>query len=1613
MIDRILILVLGLLASAQVFAGSPFYMTIERSYRSDESPEIRIDARRDEPMILRVLKAEHIDSFLEGQFPVSRAYEEPKATLNPGHHLARGINRWQWPLEKIRRLFREDFRNQLGAVFDRPLQPRLQKPIAPVPPILTIRPPDGFTVIRELRLSPAGQGEQGAADDPFADLWTRSPQTGVGNNLDTEYDDYGRYQDRTLALEPLPPGLYLIQGIQGQAEGQVLLQVTDLQVEVLQSPRDLIVHAIDRQGQPLSGAKVRWRSPQGVWETSHQQTAADGSVHIVRQEELPGRLLVEVKHGEQTSFIDTDFTTQGRPSTQIYLLSDRPIYKPGENIAFKGILHTPPGSPQPQGAVRLSLLNTKGESVSVDAEATITPQGSVSGHLDIAPSLAPGLYTAQIALGESQFGGELRIRDYIKPQFYLETVSESGALRSGSEFTFSFKAQRYSGGIPKGVRFAAYVYRKKYELPEFVVDAGQAMAAGVDYWGLQRSVNPLSQPQRLWSTLDGASNEEEAWQTLNEQGEATLKFRLPATSSELDQQEWTYVMSIRATDAAGSAAVLNRTYAAPRSLLVGRLALNRRLAIPGEEAQVLVQSLFPDGRPAPMGRGKLQISLVPPEGPIKTVDELSVTTDAKGIALITLPKLHQAGLYQVRLSLDQLGEEGFTPPFSSEPQTLVIRSRKGEAIGAADTLQLLSPSDDVQAGQTFTSFLILPETWGQKAKGTIWMTVANDRVLEHRALEVKGRSVDLPLTPKVEWGTGASLWVSVPMQTGSFRHVVQKFRLMDPDRKIVLDIKPEASVTAPLRPFQIEVTARDHQGRPLPQVELSLSVVDRAVYAIQEEIRPSLVDFFYPLARLNLAAFYSKDLQGYGYGDRIRRPTFQLGSMKSSELLKKLSERDTAAWFPHLVTNAEGKVQARFDLPSNLTEWRITAVAHDQTGRVGEARAQFMSRSDHVVTPRSPQIVRAGDRLSLPITLQNKGQTPVTLGFELSGLTPSLELTPTQASPQPLAPQQEKVEMISLLAKDNLRAGWNGLSLKTKIDDQIRLPEVYALETREAAIDDVITSPLRKVGDAELNLVIPEQARLGQLEVTAYQGLSGAVLQTAADLVRYPYGCTEQLIHATLPNLVVLQVLKDSGYKVEDLGAYRNLYQEAEANFKVGIERILKNQDKSGGMKLFASDPEPSLLPTISTYMWFHQIRDQRPELSPRIEEMASWIRTKLGVNEGQLIEKGDWMLWLEPSQAGELLSLWGDKRKQLIDRLHSNRQSLNLAELNWALIFSQTTREQGWDKTELRAQIKDFQELLKQKWLLGRGAYQDASYHFEGIPVEASVVMAQSLRALYETQSLSAGEILDGKSMLLEGLRNEWGWGSTYSTGQVMFALLPLIRDEMKELRKTPASARPIVRNAVGETLGNMSPFIGGYLWKDSVQGTSIPHATSIRVEGAPSQSMLRARLTYTLAYKNLVQDSRGIEVTRRLFRLKSQGAEPLPLEGTITLRPGEYVISRIDLKADASTLPQGSRASQLIVVRDPVPSLGLVEEEDDQVLADAALQKEALKFQSHIRDTYRHPEGTERIVQIKGQERLSLFQVWRVGYQGQVSLPPAQAFDMYTDAIRARSPSLEVRVE
>jgi len=94
-----------------------------------------------------------------------------------------------------------------------------------------------------------------------------------------------------------------------------------------------------------------------------------------------------------------------------------------------------------------------------------------------------------------------------------------------------------------------------------------------------------------------------------------------------------------------------------------------------------------------------------------------------------------------------------------------------------------------------------------------------------------------------------------------------------------------------------------------------------------------------------------------GGGERPKQP-----AEKSGFQLRK-DFRETAFFYPDLVTDSAGGLSLSFTAPESLTQWKFQGFAHTSGLLYGMVEKELVTRKDLMVIPNSPRFVRQGDNL--------------------------------------------------------------------------------------------------------------------------------------------------------------------------------------------------------------------------------------------------------------------------------------------------------------------------------------------------------------------------------------------------------------------------------------------------------------------------------------------------------------------------------------------------------------------------------------------------------------------------------------------------------------------------
>jgi len=269
--------------------------------------------------------------------------------------------------------------------------------------------------------------------------------------------------------------------------------------------------------------------------------------------------------------------------------------------------------------------------------------------------------------------------------------------------------------------------------------------------------------------------------------------------------------------------------------------LSRPLVLAGEDFDVEVKTAAADGKAVgrsltltvlrrEVAKPERVLSGVPwisaPSQPSAevTVKELKVVTDKKtGKATVNL-KLEKGGVYFLRVS----GEDRFKQVVTTQGYVAVSDDED------ATKLRLFAESGTLQVGGKASVRL-----HSRIEAKLALLTFEGETILEHKVVPIKKGYT--PISMAVEHKHFPNFSVAVAAIDGRELRTVSRGFVVQRELKVA--VKPLEDVYAPGAKGKVEITVTDQLGKPV-RGELSLALIDEALFATYADTTPNILGFF-------------------------------------------------------------------------------------------------------------------------------------------------------------------------------------------------------------------------------------------------------------------------------------------------------------------------------------------------------------------------------------------------------------------------------------------------------------------------------------------------------------------------------------------------------------------------------------------------------------------------------------------------------------------------------------------------------------------------------------------------------------------------------------------------
>ncbi|MGD1993608.1 MAG: alpha-2-macroglobulin family protein, partial [Anaerolineae bacterium] len=1020
---------------------------------------------------------------------------------------------------------------------------------------------------------------------------------------------------------PLPPGLYFLEASAPEVRqleywepARHLLVVSRQHVSFKLAQRDALVWLTDLQtGEPLSGLDVSIFAPdssllkEGTTDADGVMRATFPSVDDVWDPYVavvgePGSddFAVAVNHWYE-GIAPWDFDLNSAFYVQpyrLYVHTDRPIYRPGQPVYFRGIVRAEVDAryslPDELDEVPVVIYDDQGEEV-YSEELPVSDMGTFDGEFTLSDEAGLGYYYIEVQVGEQRDGVGFQVAEYRVPEFQVDVTIDEDEVLIGDEVDVVVEASYFFGGPVSEAQVVWTLLAQDYAFRPDV--PGWWDWSDTSRWNWWQS-----QDVPGWGNViaDGEG-------TTDEQGR--FVFSVPTDVADaISSQRLTIEATV--TDV-NDQSVSNRTAViAHRGLFYIGLRPERYVGYVGEEQTVEVRTVDWESDPAPdqellitfNRREWLNVQERDEYGNVywtwnptdTVVFSQTVTTDDDGEALAAFVP-EEGGTFIVKAQgTDRRGNEIVSATWLWVSGRDYVSWRQENN----DRIQLIADRRSYEPGDV--ARILIPSPFQGQVQALF--TVERGGIIEHwvQTLSGNAETIELP----IDSAFAPNVFVSVVLVKGvdetnplpAYRVGYVSFEVSTAEKELTVSVAPDRDLAAgehygPRDTVTAEVEVTDADGRPV-DAEVSLAVVDEAVLSLAGPNAPAIASAFYGERGLGIRTADSLSI----LVDRVTRRVAQEAKggggggpqLEMGAGFIRQDFPDTAYWSPGIRTGPDGRATVEFQLPDQLTTWNLDARAVTADTLVGQTEVDILSTKDLLVRPVTPRFFVAGDRADLAAVVHNNTQQEleVTVRLAAEGVTLLGDNRHTITLPPGGKERVEwPVEVGDVSAVDlTFYASGDGYSDAVKPPagappDQL-LP-VYRYTTPETV---GTAGRVEEDGAVLEGVALPPDVDTtrGELTVRIEPSLAAGMTGGLEYLEHYPYECTEQVVSRFLPNVLTYLALSELG--LEDPELRENLRQQV----TIALQRLYARQHYDGGWGWWVQDRSDTL---VTAYVVFGLVK--------------------------------------------------------------------------------------------------------------------------------------------------------------------------------------------------------------------------------------------------------------------------------------------------------------------------------------------------------------------------------------------------------------------------------------
>ncbi|MCD4785678.1 MAG: hypothetical protein K8T10_17795 [Candidatus Eremiobacteraeota bacterium] len=1103
-------------------------------------------------------------------------------------------------------------------------------------------------------------------------------------------------------------GIYLVRIQSGKHKYDVTLVASPLSMIVKYSPDFVEGFLYDQKtDRPASGVSVKLFDSRGFRYMG--VTDKNGWFRFSTKKDLKGPISVLAHKGK--AYCIYSFRTKKQSKRDyVYVYTDRPIYRPGQTVYFKGIISDIQKDKKQKlienKSITINLRDAKYSTIKT-LKLKTSDNGSFDGKFQIANDAPLGRYTIITGVDKKNYYSSFQIHEYKKPEFEVFVKPGKDIVLKGEEVKVAVRARYYFGNPVKGGNLKYRItsnpdplripgrYYPGYGRHDIVVTSGKAKLDNIGRATFTIKTDPDMKQDSTYIIECGVRDKLN--RTINGHGAFHVRVSgkrvavsvKPNYVSKNEKME----INLLTTD------MFNKPVSSDVEVILNQQIWNRKTRkYESREIQKLNVKTGKDG--------KAERKIVPEKpGYIKVTAKV---IDNNGLA--------NSGNTRVWVS-------GYKSYAYNYPTLEMIMDKKVYSPG--DTAKILINS-------SYTGMLL-------------YVTLEQNRIYKRWLLPATGNSTTFEVPIEKDYAPGVYFKVCF-VSKGVFRSGQKFLNVPVTDKFLDIEINSDRGIYKPGETAIYSIKTKDQDGKPV-SAELSMGVVDDAIYALAPDRAADIRKFFYGRRPNRIYTGYSvpREYPGGSYQKVAPKKVIV------PEKMVRKNFKDTTFWAPRIFTDKEGLAKVKVELADNLTRWRTTIKGYTHDMKVGSVKQKVIARKDMTIRLAVPRFFRYKDCITVSSIISNdsKKDQEVKISFDIRGANIKGEHG-----------NNHREETLVIKAGEEKKFDYPLIMKPYPPGKKITIKAVA--EAKSGLFDGVErTFPVEPFGKFERNFLtktvresfreevkIPDDTIMGasELVLRISPSIASNIMGSLDYMAKYPYGCVEQTMSRFLPLCVLRDTLDSLEIKNDDLN------KKMPDMVKKGFRKLYGYQHSDGGWGWWKSDKIKPLM-TAYVIFGFHWAEKAGYKVQPRVLERGIKSLMILTKSEKDLGKKS-FMLYS--------LSVYGKANKDMAQAIYKKKDKLN----SYGLALLALTLDNLNEKEKLSAVISDIENkaIADENYVHWEGS---KGYGWMSSDIEATAwVLYSLLKAKPES-----GLIQKTISWLLMK-KNGDHWVCTKTTGYVIMAL-------------------------------------------------------------------------------------------------------------------------------------------------------------------------------------------------------------------------------------------------